>query len=64
MLFLKIFWACLRRWVHCISRIFFLDFKHQECSLTTCMNGIFFLKIYCSCGKIFGKWKIKTREKK
>jgi len=59
MLLIQIFFACVRRWGHSLYRFVLFDFAHRECSATTCTNGVFSLKIYCSCGKIFGEWKTK-----
>ena len=64
MLILKIFFACVARWFHVVCRGFMFDFKHRQCSLMTNTNEIFYLKIYCECGKIFGEWKNLKEEKK
>ena len=51
--------AYIRTWWHCFWHIFLLDFKHKGCSLTTNNSEMFYLKIYCKCGKIFGECKIR-----
>ena len=43
--------------------MFILDFKHRGCSLTTNVDNVFSLKIYCECGKVFGEWKIEKAAK-
>jgi len=64
MLLIKIIFACVRRWAHVIYYGFLLDFKHRECSLVTNIDGVFSLKIYCDCGKVFGEWRISKKGKK
>jgi len=65
MLILKIFFACVKRWWHCLTHMFFTKpTTHRECSLTTKTDDIFYLKIYCECGKVFGEWKIDKEGEK
>jgi len=63
MLILNIFFACLKRWWHCLTHMFFTNPTHRECSLTTKTDEVFYLKIYCECGKVFGEWKVEKEEK-
>jgi len=61
MIFLKIILACIQRWFHCLIHTFFTNPTHRECSLTTSDEKLFYLRIYCECGKVFGEFKIKKK---